>query len=57
MRVNTAKSMKLARYVKAKYGTWQAMRRAARLENGIFIIDRGAAGDEEAKAPHPAKSI
>jgi hypothetical protein len=57
MRVNTDKSMKLARYVKAKYGTWQAMRRAARLEKGIFIIDRGAAGGEEAKAPHPAKSI
>lgn len=50
MRLNTAKSMKLARRVKGQYGTWQAVRKAARVENGVYIIERDAAeGDKKPK--------
>lgn len=47
MRLNTAKSMKLARRVKGQFGTWQAVRKAARVENGVYIIERGSAADEK----------
>lgn len=47
MRLNTAKSMKLARRVKGQFGTWQAVRKAARVENGVYIIERGDAHDEK----------
>ena len=33
MRVNTSTSMRLARRVKSRYGTWQAVRQASRVEN------------------------
>lgn len=47
MRLNTAKSMKLARRVKGQFGTWQAVRKAARVENGVYIIERGDTHDEK----------
>lgn len=50
MRLNTAKSMKLARRVKGQFGTWQAVRNAARVENGVYIIEtRGVDDDKKAK--------
>jgi hypothetical protein len=49
MRLNTAKSMKLARRVKGQFGTWQAVRQAARVENGVYIIERSAADGENPK--------
>ncbi|WP_201039023.1 hypothetical protein [Sphingobium yanoikuyae] len=48
MRLNTAKSMKLARRVKGQFGTWQAVRKAARVENGVYVIERGGTADEKA---------
>lgn len=39
MRLNTNRSMKLARRVKQRYGTWQAVREASRVQNGIFVIE------------------
>jgi hypothetical protein len=47
MRLNTAKSMKLARRVKGQFGTWEAVRQAARVENGVYIIERSAADGGE----------
>jgi len=39
MRLNTTKSMKLARRVKREFGTWQAVREASRRENGVYVIE------------------
>lgn len=38
MRLNTTKSMKLARRVKGKFGSWQAVRDASRREDGIYVV-------------------
>lgn len=39
MRVNTSRSMQLARQVKGRFGTWQQVREAARVENGVYVVD------------------
>lgn len=39
MRLNTIKSMKLARRVKGRYGTWQAVREASSVQNGVFVVE------------------
>lgn len=49
MRVNTTKSMRLARRVKGRFGTWQAVRQASRVENGVYIVDPTAAADRDNK--------
>lgn len=53
MRVNTTKSLRLAARVKQRYGSWQAVKDAARLENGIYIIER--APKEESQSSQPVK--
>lgn len=47
MRVNTSNSMRLARRVKRRYGTWQAVRQASRVENGIYVVSASAASDND----------
>ncbi|NIJ67244.1 MULTISPECIES: hypothetical protein [unclassified Sphingomonas] len=49
MRVNTAKSMRLARQVKGRFGTWAAVRQASRVENGVYVVDPSAGGDRDSK--------
>lgn len=39
MRVNTTKSLKLASRIKQRYGSWQAVKAASRLENGIYVLE------------------
>ena len=51
MRVNTARSMQLARRVKGRFGTWQAVREASRVENGVYVVD-GAAPDRDRELAH-----
>lgn len=38
MRVNTTRSLRLASRVKQRYGSWQAVKAASRLENGIHVL-------------------
>jgi hypothetical protein len=56
MRLNTTKSMKLARRVKGRYGTWHAVRQASRREDGVYVVearrDAPERENEEAK-PQP----
>lgn len=52
MRVNTAKSMQLARRVKGRFGTWQAVREASRVENGVYVVDGKAADCESKELAH-----
>lgn len=47
MRVNTSTSMRLARRVKSRYGTWQAVRQASRVENGVYVVSANAAADSD----------
>lgn len=49
MRVNTTKSMRLARRVKRQYGTWQAVRLASRVEDGVYVVDSAASSDRNDK--------
>ena len=49
MRVNTTKSMRLAQRVKGRFGTWQAVRQASHVENGVYVVDPTAAGHRENK--------
>lgn len=54
MRVNTTKSLRLARRVKGRFGTWQAVRQASRVENGVYVVGASTAGgrdDKEMTAP------
>jgi hypothetical protein len=39
MRLNTTKSMMLARRVKGRFGTWQAVREASDVQNGVFVVE------------------
>ena len=48
-RVNTAKSMRLARQVKGRFGTWAAVRQASSVENGVYVVDPSAGGDRDSK--------
>lgn len=50
MRVNTSTSMRLARRVKGRYGTWQAVRQASRVENGVYVVSASAAPDSDKEA-------
>lgn len=40
MRVNTAKSLRLGARVKRRYGSWDAVKAASRLENGIYVVEQ-----------------
>ena len=51
MRVNTNKSMQLGRRVKGQFGTWHAVRKAARVENGVYVLK----GDQKETVPEPAR--
>lgn len=42
MRVNTIRSMQLARQVKRRFGTWREVLEAAHVENGVHILDARA---------------
>lgn len=55
MRVNTTNSLKLARRVKGQFGTWQAVRQAARVENGVYVL-KGGADDKELKQQPQAQA-
>lgn len=39
MRLNTTRSLQLARQVKGRFGTWQQVREAARVENGVYVLE------------------
>ena len=55
MRVNTTRSMQLARKVKGRFGTWQAVRQAARIEDGVYVLDtRSKPQDHENSKQRPA---
>lgn len=54
MRVNTTTSMQLARRIKGKFGTWQAVREAARLEDGVYVLP-GRAEDNEPFLAQPQR--
>lgn len=56
MRVNTSESMKLARKVKGRFGTWQDVRAAARVENGVYIIESLPSSDEQEEHKAEQKS-
>lgn len=45
MRLNTVKSIKLARRVKGRYGTWQAVREASSVQNGVFVVETPKSAD------------
>ncbi|HEX2017974.1 MAG TPA: hypothetical protein VGO17_03460 [Aurantimonas sp.] len=49
MRVNTTRSLRLARQVKGRFGTWAAVRQASRVENGVYVVDPSAAGNRDRK--------
>lgn len=53
MRLNTSKSMRLARRVKGRYGTWQAVREASRVQNGVFVIEAQPKQQEPEPANRP----
>lgn len=38
MRLNTTKSVKLARHMKKRFHTWQGVREASRRENGVYVV-------------------
>ncbi len=40
MRLNTTKSLELARQVKAQYGTWAEVIAASRLVDGVYVLSR-----------------
>lgn len=40
MRVNSAESLATARRVYARYGSWQKVREASRLVDGVYVIER-----------------
>lgn len=40
MRLNTTKSLELARQVKAQYGTWAEVIAASRLVDGVYVVSR-----------------
>lgn len=40
MRVNTPESLATARRVYARYGSWQKVREASRLVDGVYLIER-----------------
>ena len=50
MRLNTKKSMLLARRVKGRYGTWQAVRDASQVRDGVFVVE-GKRKQPEATKP------
>ncbi len=56
MRLNTTKSLKLARHVKGRFGTWNDVRRAARVEDGVYVLEPAAAlpADEPLGMKRPA---
>ncbi len=53
MRVNTSTSMRLARRIKRRYGTWQAVRQASHVENGIYVVGASAASDNDKDGSAP----
>ncbi|WP_233420119.1 hypothetical protein [Sphingomonas paucimobilis] len=46
--MNTSTSMRLARRVKNRFGTWQAVRQASRIENGVYVV-RSAGTERDEK--------
>ena len=50
MRVNTPRSMQLARQVKGRFGTWQQVLEAARVENGVYVLGPAERKDRRATA-------
>ena len=40
MRVNTPESLATARRVYARFGSWQKVREASRLVDGVYLIER-----------------
>lgn len=54
MRVNTSRSMQLARQVKGRFGTWQQVREGASVSNGVYVVDgrnRPSAADAPRNPP------
>ncbi len=52
MRINTARSIKTANIVRARFGSWKAAKDAASFEDGKFVVrsaadGRGAGNDSE----------
>lgn len=44
MRVNTAKSIKTANTVHARFGSWKAAKDSAQYEGGKFVVRSAASG-------------
>ena len=44
MRVNTARSIKTANIVRARFGSWKAAKDAASFEDGKFVVRSAADG-------------
>lgn len=38
MRVNTVRSLELGRKIYERYGSWEAVRKAARLRDGVYEL-------------------
>ena len=56
MRINNAKSLKLARHAKERFGTWNDVRQAARVEDGVYVLEpqSSAPAAEPQTMKHPA---
>ena len=54
MRLNTTRSMELARRVKGRFGTWQAVRQASRVEDGVYVLEPRDRDDHEKDRPRAA---
>ena len=56
MRLNTTRSMKLARRVKKEFGTWEAVRAASRREDGVYVVQskKKEADQPQAEVKQPA---
>jgi hypothetical protein len=56
MRLNTTKSVKLARQMKKRFHTWQGVREASQRENGVYVVrpDAKPAEKRPEEGPLPA---
>ena len=53
MRINTARSIKTANVVRARFGSWKAAKDAASFENGKFVVRSAADGQYAATMTRP----
>jgi hypothetical protein len=51
MRVNTEQSIKLGERIYEEYGSWENARKAARLQNGVYVLPARPKDDQQDTLP------